>query len=92
MDIKQLILDKTDLKEDQIIISRSFWGGYDSIYVIKDNKILHLGDYAYQAVAKTYLEKLKIFCDLCIKKYNGEIDKVPTLCGNQEYWADCYKG
>ena len=91
MNIIQLIVDNTNLNEDQILITRSFWDGYNSIYVIKDNKIVYLGDYGYRIPNEAYLEKLKIFVDLCIKKYKDEIKEVPSLCGNSQLWNDCYK-
>jgi hypothetical protein len=91
MNIIQLIVDNTNLNEDQICITRSHWDGFNSIYVIKDNKIVCLGEYCYKVPNEAYLEKLKIFVDLCVKKYKGEIEKVPSLCGNSNYWDDCYK-
>jgi hypothetical protein len=95
--IVEYVTRNSTLKADQFTFAMEGGDGYASFLVVKENKLVRLGQLSYERFIRveygtTNKDRwaLTKFLDLCIQKLNGKKVSVPVLFGNPEGWNKTY--
>ena len=92
------ILENSNLNTDQFTFTLGDTTGYSKFVVVKDNKLIKLGEFYYEidqrkrfGITEKDLVAMTKFLDLCLEKIENPTINVPTLVGNPDHWDKCYK-